>query len=82
MMKQKAKDRHTAPLWLRQLGRVKTELRGVRWPSEEEGFQQGLALMAFGLLMKSRDKNLQAFAKLDRRWIARWKKERDRFFPR
>ncbi len=35
------------PIWLRKLSRVKAELRGEQWPlTPEEGFQQGIALMA------------------------------------
>ena len=36
-----------APIWLRKLSWVKAELRGEQWPlTAEEGFQQGIVLMA------------------------------------
>lgn len=37
------------PIWLRKLKHVKSELKGYRWPSAEEGCEQGIALMAMGL---------------------------------
>lgn len=52
------KDRQL-PIWLRRLAIVKTELKGVRWPTTEAGFQEGLVLMAWGL------KALEAQARAD-----------------
>ena len=37
------------PIWLRRLSQVKMEHHGIRWPSVEQGFKQGIALMALGL---------------------------------
>lgn len=42
---------HKFPIWLRRLELVKKELRTMQWPSEEDGFRQGLELLSFGQLL-------------------------------
>ena len=85
------KKKPELPVWLRRLSRVKEELRGYEWPTRAEGLRQGMALMAMGLeaLEKSASSSkvtvsetLAAFARADARWVARWRKERVKVFPR
>ena len=67
------------PLWLKRLKRVKDELKRTRWLRAEEGFQQALSLMAFGLEGQT-SARLMKFSKSDARWIKRWRQVRGKVF--
>jgi hypothetical protein len=89
------------PLWLRQLDRVKAELKGTRFPrTAEEGFRQCTALSATALrwlegsirdahpraseeqLETERRRLLARLSAAEGRWLAKWRKERVRYFQR
>ena len=49
-MTKQTKQRKTIPLWLRELGQVKSELRGLRWPrTVEAGVRETAALSEIAL---------------------------------
>ena len=87
------------PLWLRRLGRVKTEIKSARFPrTAQEGFRQCVELSATARhlfresiranhpeasdekIEKERRLLLARHSAAQARWIAKWKKERERFF--
>ena len=77
--------RKKIPIWLRRLDVVKKEFQAMHWPSQQEGLEQGLALMAMGLQTLERQKriaDLKIFSKRDSLWANQWRKERGRIFPR
>ncbi len=73
------------PIWLSRLPRVKADLRGVKWPSASEGFEQSFELMAMAfetLGTRGLSEKLARLAARDRRLIRRWRKELAQAFPR
>jgi hypothetical protein len=87
------------PLWLKRLGIVKTEMKGVRFPrTTQEGFRQcaELSETARRWFLQSireahrganeeeieteRARLLARFSAAETHRIAKWKKERDRYF--
>jgi hypothetical protein len=93
------KRRKRMPLWLKRLGIVKTEMKGVRFPrTTQEGFRQcaELSETARRWFLQSireahrganeeeieteRARLLARFSAAETHWIAKWKKERDRYF--
>lgn len=79
------------PVWLRRLGQVKAELRGVRFPrTAEEGLQQTAELSATSLrILKTGTRSapptrilLARMSQADARQSIIWRKERARSFGR
>jgi hypothetical protein len=87
------------PLWLKRLGIVKTEMKGVRFPrTAQEGFRQCAELSETARrwflqsireahrganeeeIEKERTRLLARFSAAQTHRIAKWKKERDRYF--